>query len=177
VQPIADDVLHFGVRFWTPDTTTWDRSPDGAETPALVAWDSTRGLLPSGDPDFPYGRGPDSLLVGSDDMWPRLMRLTLVLDEQGSERGAATLAEGISETTRRLALSSTTALRDEQRPDHVLVDGEWMIVRSLEGRVLEVERGARGTLAVTHEAGATVRTGKAFERVLELSVAREVFGR
>jgi prepilin-type N-terminal cleavage/methylation domain-containing protein len=176
--PLADGVLHLGVDCWAPDTAGWDADPQTEGPPALSAWDSTRGLYAKADPGFPYGRGEASLLDGSDDMLPSMVRLTLVLDErEGGGAGAGRLAEAMSREARRLTLASTGFLRDQESPDHVLVDQEWMAVVGRDGRVVTVERAARGTAVASHEAGAPVRTGRAFQRVVRLPAAREDWNR
>jgi hypothetical protein len=168
---IADQVLYFRVEFWGPQTTAWESTPGGQ--PALTAWDSTRGLLPPGDPGFPYGVGEASLLDGSDDMFPGLLRLTLVLDRDEGGATSGVLDEPITAESRKVLLTGTTFLRNQDKPDHVLIDGEWMAVTAMAGRELTVERGARGTLPATHDAGARVRVGKRFERIVELPAARQ----
>jgi prepilin-type N-terminal cleavage/methylation domain-containing protein len=175
--PLADGVLHLGVACWAPHTTAWDEDPGTAGSSgaaALGAWDSTRGLFPPTDTAFPYGKGPASLLDGSDDMLPRLVRITLVLDErEGGGAGGGRLADTLTKEARQLTLVSVGFLRDQESPDHVLVGQEWMRVVGREGRVLTVERGSRGTPATPHESGTSVRAGRAFERVVRLPAARE----
>jgi prepilin-type N-terminal cleavage/methylation domain-containing protein len=172
--PLADGVLHMGVACWGPVTTHWDADPGEQGAAALTAWDSTRALFPPDDPGFPHGRGPASLLDGSDDMLPRMVRLTLVLDErEGGGAGSGRLAESMTKEARQLTLASLGFLRDQEAPDHVLVDMEWMAVLSRNGSTMTVERAARGTGAASHAAGAPVRTGRAFERVVRLPAARE----
>lgn len=170
---LADQVLYFGIDFWAPGTTHWDQAPDAMGRSSRPMWDSTRGLIPSDDPGFPFGRGPESLLDGSDDMFPVRVRLTLVLDEAAGPAAGGTLAEPVGPETQRIELASTGFLREQAAPDAVLVDGEWMRVTGMDGRALRVERGIRGTQAVGHQDGARVRAGTTFERVLELPAARE----
>jgi len=170
---LADQVLYFGVSLWAPGTTQWDGPADASSSVAPVVWDSTRGLLPPGDPGFPFGRGPASLLDGSDDLFPRRVRLTLVLDDSAGDAAGGALAAPVSAEAKRVELSSLTFLRDQAAPDHVLVEGEWMRVTGIDGRALSVERGVRGTTAVPHADGARVRVGTAFDRVVELPAGRE----
>jgi prepilin-type N-terminal cleavage/methylation domain-containing protein len=166
---VADDVLWFGVDFWGPGTSAWT-----AEGGAFTAWDSTRGLLPPGDPDFPFGAGPASHADASDDVWPRLVRLTLVLDRAQGATTAGSLSEPVGPDALRLRLASADLLRDEEPPDHLLVEGEWVAVVSVDGRDVQVRRGARGTLPATHGEGARVRAGRTFRRVLEVPAGREL---
>lgn len=167
--PVAEDVLWFGCEFWGPATADW--GPDGG---ALTAWDSTRGVLAPGDPEFPYGAGPDSLERPHDDAWPRLLRLTLVLDRAAGATASGTLAAGVSADERRLRLAGASFLRDEEPPDHLLVEDEWVAVAAIEGDEVRVTRGARGSVAASHPDGARVRAGRTFRRVLRLAAGREL---
>ena len=172
---LADQVLYLGVACWGPGTTEWDAPRNSADTGALWTWDSTRGLVPPGDAAFPYGVGPASLLDGRDDVFPRRVRLTLVLDDSAGDTAGGALAEPVTSESTRIELASTTFLREQGAPDAVLVEGEWMRVKARDGRVLTVERGARGTTAAPHADGATVRAGLTFERVVELPAVREMW--
>ena len=167
--PAADDVLYFGVEFWGPGTTAW--GPDGR---CYTAWDSTRGIIPPADEGFPFGVGPASRADSSDDIWPRLVRLTLVLDRAGGATGSGTLSEAAGAEAKAITVADASFLRDEEAPDHVLIDDEWLAVSSIDGRTLQVQRGARGTVAAVHGERARVRTGRTFRRVLALSAGREL---
>lgn len=170
---VADQVLYFGVKMWGPDTTAWDASGDPDQIVALDRWDSTRGLVPPGDPTFPYGVGEESLWNGADDMFPRLVRITLVLDRRQGATSSGRLAESISADARRLSLESSTFLRSAESPDHVLVGSEWMAVTSIESGALIVQRGVRGSVATPHLAGDRVSVGRRFERIVALPAFRE----
>ena len=74
--PAADDVPL--LRRGSSGARARRRGP--SEDGALTAWDSTRGLHPARRPGLPFGVGPASWSDPSDDIWPRLVRLTLVLD-------------------------------------------------------------------------------------------------
>ncbi len=166
---VAEDVLFFGCEFWGPATSAW--GPAGG---ALAAWDSTRGLLAPDDPDFPFGAGAASLDRPHDDVWPRLVRLTLVLDRVRGATASGTLAAGVSGDERRLRLAGAAFLRDEEPPDHLLVEDEWVAVTAIEGDEVRVTRGARGSVATSHADGVRVRAGRTFRRVLRLSAGREL---
>lgn len=165
---VIDDVLWFGVEFWGPGTTAW-----GREGGALSCWDSTRGVLEPDDPEFPFGVA-GSLADGSDDIWPRLLRITLVLDRSQGATTAGRLVDGVSADGRRVKLAGAALLHDEERPDHLLVEDEWMAVQAVEGDEVAVQRGVRGTTATPHAEGAVVRAGRSFRRVIELPAGREL---
>jgi len=151
-------------------------SPPGAVvdddgTVALTSWDSTRGLLGHA---FPHHRGEESVLDGRDDMIPRYLRLTLILDARLPQ---TELTEDLSPSSKRLAVRGTSFLNDEAAPDHVLVDQEWMALAAIQDGELLVERGARGSLVVEHREGAAVRVGRSFTLTLALPTARENYNR
>ncbi|MDG2148210.1 MAG: prepilin-type N-terminal cleavage/methylation domain-containing protein [Planctomycetota bacterium] len=173
---LAEGVLYFELAGWTPGTTMWD-ALDSDDRAASVVWDSTRALVPPGDEAFPYGRHADSLLDGRDDLFPPLVRITLVLDPfQGRGAGApGRLASAVSADAAQIELRSTTWRGDDQAPDMLWIEGEWMKVRSREGRTYSVLRGMRGTQPQPHAVGEVVRVGEAFTRVVRLPVSREDF--
>ncbi len=172
---LADRVLWFGVLCWGADTTCWDRLPtDPADAvPALPVWDSTRGLAPAGTEGFPLAVGPASLLDGSDDVFPQRVRLTLVLERDEGNATTGVLSDELSLTGRTLTLASARILEDEQAPDFVLVDAEWLGVTAADGRNLTVTRGARGTRPAQHSSGTKLRVGRRFDRVVDLPCGRE----
>jgi prepilin-type N-terminal cleavage/methylation domain-containing protein len=175
--PLADRVLHLGVLAWAPASTVWEPLPGADGVPALDTWDSTRGLVPSGDVAFPFGVGPQSLLDGRDDMFPPVLRLELVLDPYAdSGRAPNTLSEPVGDGATRLSLRRSGFGGDDRAPGFVWVEGEWMAVVSVDGKDLVVERGVRGTTPRAHDTGAAVRVGVAFRRVVTLPGAREGLG-
>ena len=173
---LAEGVLYFEVAGWTPGTTVWDAADD-TDTAAAHVWDSTRALLVPAGRGFSYGRHADSLLDGRDDLFPILVRITLVLDPfLGRGAGApGRLATEVSKEVDRIELRSATLTGDERTPDMLWIDGEWMAVRSRDGRAYVVERGVRGTRPQAHAAGAIVRVGETFTRVVRLPASREDF--
>ncbi|MFT7463239.1 MAG: prepilin-type N-terminal cleavage/methylation domain-containing protein [Pseudohongiellaceae bacterium] len=173
---LVDGVLHFAVRCWAPDTTAW-AVPLGAEgASALAVWDSTRGVRAVGDAAFPYGRGPDSLLDGHDDLFPPAVRLELVLaPPSDNDVAPASLTQELSADETRLRLPSGLANSEDRSPNFLWIDGEWLGVLSQEGDMVTVKRGQRGTLAVSHSRGAAMRVGQLFEQVVFLPTARENF--
>ena len=175
---LADRVLYFGVLAWGPRTTVWETSAEQRDgVPALSVWDSTRGLLPPGDADFPFGVGPESLLAGYDDLFPPAVLLELVLDPyDGGVTGPASLAEPVGDQGTRLVLSRSAFGGDDRAPSHVWIEGEWMAVTALNGAQVTVVRGVRGTAARAHEPGVAVRVGQTYRRVVMLPGAREGLG-
>lgn len=170
---LAGRVLSFELRFWGPGTTDWDAGGDGVA--ASRAWDSTRGILPRDDAGFAHGRGAASLLQPSDDVFPALVKVALVLDTSGDDRlGVARLAEEVGSESSTLRLTAARFRGGEQgEGGHLWIDGEWVAVERRDGRELTVRRGQRGSLPMPHAAGAVLRAGRLYERVLAIPAARE----
>jgi len=176
--PLAERVLYMGVRCWGPDTTIWEASEDISGVPALMTWDSTRGLTAVGEQAFPFGRGPDSAGRDFDDMYPPAVLLELVLDPyESAARASAALAEPAGQSATHLLLTRSSLGGDDRQPDHLWIDGEWVRLLELDGRRAKVERGVRGTLAAEHDALTPVRVGQTFRRVVRLPSARENYER
>ncbi|MED5329810.1 MAG: type II secretion system protein [Planctomycetota bacterium] len=171
---VAEGVLFFGVDVWGPETDVWD-IPHGEERgglqPSFPVWDSTRALLGS---SFVYHTDATSLLNRRDDMFPRMVRVRLVLDAQ---LPVGRLSEDVTAASRAFNVSSASFLGDESQPDHLLLGQEWVRVLSVTGRQLTVERGVRGSVAIPHETGEALRLGRTFDRVLRLPTGKENFNR
>jgi hypothetical protein len=79
LEPVAEDVLYFGLAFLDASVSDAAAAPDAGGP--LVVWDSTRGILPSGDgyAGFRHARGPASLDEPDDDVFPDAVRITVIL--------------------------------------------------------------------------------------------------
>jgi len=179
---LADGVLHFQVDCWSPDTTAWDVAEGEPGRAALPMWDSTRGLLPPGDAVFPYGRGPESLFDARDDLFPPLVRITLVLDPflgraDGARNAPGQLAADVGSESDTIRLRSSRLGGDDRRPDWIWVEGEWMELLDMNGTLAKVRRGALHSLSQPHKTGALVRVGHRYQRIVRIPAARENFNR
>ncbi|MBI4563827.1 MAG: prepilin-type N-terminal cleavage/methylation domain-containing protein [Planctomycetes bacterium] len=184
---LDDGVLWIGFRFWTQYTTTWDvsaplrtappvtRQTDSTKAPGCLGvgpalhWDSRRvridrplsRLLADDDPDFVY---------------PEIVQVTLVVESRASDAPPARLAEAVEASDTRLRLYDARDLPDADATalQHVRVDDEWIEYRGKSGGELDVSRrGARGTTAARHEAGAAVRHGETFITDVPIPAFRE----
>mgnify|MGYP001216375304 CR=1 FL=1 len=181
--PVAERVLFFGFRFWTPTTTTWDSVPPlrnrskGDESGPSLLWDSTRALIGEGEAfggdDTYWKRRPGSLEEAWDDVFPRFVEVTIVLLRDDFELGPR-LAADIGSSDHTLTLTAPIELSEDPLERLIFVDREWMGIESVSGRQLEVyNRGVRGTEARSHERGAQVRIGVVFRRVVAIPSFRE----
>jgi hypothetical protein len=176
-RPLADGVLHFDLRFWSPATEAWEPAGGGVRSGGAAGptsyWDSTRALLeaPAEPGGFPWRPAPGSLDDPADDLFPELVEVTLVLAEKEGALGLR-LVRDLSREGDTLELSAPLALPGEERDRFVLVDSEWIRVDGAGGgavlRVPRGGRGARGTAAAPHERGSRVEAGAAFRRVVAM---------
>lgn len=164
---VVDGVLHFGVEL---------EGHDGRWT---TVWDSTRGTLLDevGANRFLLAAGPSSLEHPEDDVFPRRVRLVLVLERDEDAAQRIRLLEPLGKQTQRLRVDSTRAVAAPGRGRGggsvlVKVGGEWMRVLEKGTGWLRVERGVLGSAPSDHPAGASVHLGRRFERTLRLPVAR-----
>jgi hypothetical protein len=135
-------------------------------------WDSTRAL----DKEFPLFRSPESLGDPSDDVFPAWARLEIALvapSTFGFGRGETRLAEPLGADERFLRIEDVEPLLGPGPEERYLkVGGEWM--RYLTSKVkprtgqVPVERGRRGTKAVSHDVGADVYVGLSSSRDVRL---------
>jgi hypothetical protein len=183
-QVIADNVLFFGLKFATPYTSiggaytlstgaanplafNWTaprtlptkKHPQGPFGPEDI-WDSTRGNLSS----FSWYAGPQSRDDGDDDVFPEAIRVTLVVEPHELRTLRTDLTQPVSDMGGVIRVASTRGFPPPGRDDsYVLIDDEWMHYKEMDARSLIIDkRGARDSIAATHERGASVRCGRTF---------------
>ncbi len=170
---IASGLLHFELSFWSQYTKDFDREP-GGEGPELC-WDSARAgwsvEFEERERQFSLDLGDFSLTDATDDVFPRAVRVTLVVARQGQEAQlAADLAPGAVE----LPLRSLRPLGDLPDAGYLKVGSEWVRYTGVRGTTLTgLVRGARHTAARAHSRGTRVRAGKEVSFVLELAHGRD----
>jgi prepilin-type N-terminal cleavage/methylation domain-containing protein len=179
VQPATEGVLFLGFGFWGPTTNTWDYAAKplleprpGEKSGPLIVWDSTRAILdlPPEAGVFGFSRRSTSLNDPSDDIFPAMVEVTLVLREDSGPLGAR-LSENITSSSTSFLLSTPISLREDPRDRFILVEEEWIGVEGIDGRRVTVAaggRGARETKAASHEQGSRVEAGVTFRRVIEI---------
>ena len=186
-RPVTDRILFLGYRFWGPTTNTWDPGfapqseiEPGKKSGALRQWDSTRAVLDleAGAGEFTFRRRPMSLNDPSDDLFPEMVEVVLVLRLGDSPLGAR-LSENVATKTRSFLISHEHSLAEDPRHRYLLLDDEWIAVTDISGRIVSVARdgrGARGTEATNHPQGTPVEFGLTFRRVVEIPGHRSVRG-
>jgi hypothetical protein len=151
---VADNVLAFGVECWDDwdHTTTWYAGSNGPVT----NW----SLL-------------DRINAGKYAL-PRALRLTLIVAAEEPLRAETELTNSVATGDTSVYVDDTDRFPDLGSPSAFLrIDGELIAYGSRFGRTFgSCVRGALGSRAQKHAAGATVLAGEAFQRVIQLPVTR-----
>jgi prepilin-type N-terminal cleavage/methylation domain-containing protein len=171
---LAEGVLYLGFQFWSRDTIAFDAPLDGEGGP-LSNWDSTRALLldKTGANRFLLAKDESSLREITDDIFPRRVRVTMVIDHDADEAYSLTLESELSPTTDRVRVAPLRAIDPNAEHKFIKIGGEWIEWLELRGDELRVKRGARGSRPDSHGVGARVHVGQTFERTIEIPVFRE----
>jgi hypothetical protein len=177
-QPLIRGVLHFGVSFWTPRSTSWDTGygASGADAPSLT-WDSTRGILRGGrnaiSNEFAFARGEESLNDPRDDISPRSLQVTFVFQRTGRENKDAMLMLNVDDSSKKVTVDNS-AFATSASLNYIKLDSEWMAFSGRGDEIFSIAaRGARGTVAASHDRGATVRAGATVIRTIMIPSYRE----
>jgi len=187
---VAHDLMYLGFLFWTPETKRWDIPvSDPSNTGPEDQWDSTRGM--NGFESFRYHvYSADSANYRFDDVFPELIRVTVVVEPRDyratfcqltTDIGPTSTDIGVSNTTkfpaddslaRKLATISPVPTEHEhhyleqlESLQHVRIEDEWIRYSNLGPNSLTIEpggRGARGTIPADHGLGAEVHVGQPF---------------
>ena len=99
---------------------------------------------------------------------PRRVRIELEFERPIDRIRRTRTVEAIDNQTTVLRVDDGRAMPFEQ-DSFVLVDAEWMKVGSIDGGKVVVQRGQRGTTAITHDKGVMVHWG--LRMVTETAVA------
>jgi hypothetical protein len=183
-RPILSGVLFFGVDFWSRRTNTWDSKVRARDGGPLPTWDSTRGILPLGEDLSSFAlskrtgvQDDTSLNDPTDDTFPRKVRVTCVVEELGRNARVGYLNDDLVADAKTFSVSDTRffpAVDTAQR--YVKVDGEWIEVGLPTGGSFPViRRGARGTVAASHSAGAKVHHGRTFVQEYDVAAFRDTY--
>ena len=239
ISPLISGVVFFGVRFWTPHTTSWeedlgkgdpDIEPQDPGGPEEI-WDSTRGLtltertisiLKAGDTgnvnlpaldarpssaekrevgsstlEFYYYKAPtdvvsdynyrppvlesdgyDTYFDPSDDVFPRRVRVTLVITNTRGRPRVAALKEDLNDSEEGMIVVDDSTIFRSDDHKYVKIDQEWIQYTHFGagGSIIIAPggRGARGTVPAAHTAGTDVETGRTFVLTIDLPSYREL---
>jgi len=176
LEPLAEDVLYFGLAFIDPSVGDPAAPPDAGGP--LVVWDSTRGLLPRGDGylGFRHALGPASLDDADDDVFPEAIRVTVILAAPPGRAPQAELASDLQPATPsvRVDVRGGQELRKLGAGMTLMKIGhEWVEAGDCDGSTLAIgRRGLFGTASMAHGPGTPVLHGRRFERIVPLPSPR-----
>jgi len=192
-QRLCGDVLYLGFQFWTQETCTWaDVPPVPARRSAPRGperlWDSTRGRTGALEA-FLFNEGPASLADPSDDVFPELVRVVLILEPSAERARRTVLRTDFLAEDEFLRVGSTRGFPEPPRARdtggrtegvYALVGDEWVEYSVRGDRTLRIapgRRGCRGTRKRDHLKGTEVRVGRTFVAVFRVPAYREDWGR
>ncbi len=128
--------------------------------PSLL-WDSSR-VINEGDVAR-FFLHKSKRLNDPDFSYPEIAQVTLVIESQASEGRGSTLVDGISESDVSIRVTSTRGMPDA--PNFVKIDGEWVEYSEKSMTELKLKRrGARASVAASHNPTARVRFGETYVR-------------
>jgi len=187
LRPVFGGILHLSFEFWTRTTKRSDSGGEAGGTSSREVgpgdgglsptWDSTRGIMPAGAGPgrFYLARGAASLAEPTDDVFPRRVRVTLVLERVGKDAAARELDRSIGEEDKLIPVSDTRFAKDADPASRfVKIGTEWIrwSGRDRDGFVVD-QRGARGTRKQPHAAGDLVHSGVTVIREIDIPSFRE----
>jgi hypothetical protein len=175
-QTLAADVLSLGFDYWSQNTQNWEEPKRGKNTGPEKIWDSTRAISDGPLAQFSLHRGQDSADDLEDDIFPEKVRVTITVDSAMPRCVYAKLVEQVGDTVGgQILVDTTKGFRDGEDQDaYILIDDEWLHYKKKTPTGFEIDqRGARGTACRGHAAGAIVRTGKTFRRIVYIPNWRE----
>jgi hypothetical protein len=177
-EVVATGLLHAEFDLWSQDTRDFVGTP-GNGGPERV-WDSARAglLLDAKDAEerFSLDLGGDSLRDARDDVFPRWIRVTLVVARSANDAAEAVLSDELTPDATTLTLNRTDLLPTDGAANErfVKIGGEWIAFGEAGPRQLSgLRRGQRKTAARSHRAGATVRAGRTVVLYLQVPHGRD----
>jgi len=165
VEEVTGGVLWCDVRLATQTTTLDAARPDGGWalgrdiTSAASSWDAFGLARPNPDLHFWNEPPPGMPQPGVLPLLPRRVRLELEIERERDLARRPRLVDAVEEDEVSLTVNNGDLLRDVIG-GHVLVDGEWLKVKSLSRDTVYFERAQRGTERRRLAAGALVHFGE-----------------
>lgn len=131
-----------------------------------TSWDAWKGERPD-DTRHEWNEAPAGMpKVDGRPLLPRRVRVAIEYEDPAQRRRRTRLSVGVGATD--IALSVDNETRVPASGGFMLLDAEWMRVKSKSGRRVIVERGVRGSAPAAHDAG--VRISHAAQTVREVLV-------
>lgn len=162
-RPVATGLLHVEMAFWSQFTRDWQSTSPGSGPESV--WDSARAGLFLGEKDdarrFALDIGPQAKDDPALHVWPRWIRVTVVVDRGPGAIAPGILAEEVGPASTTLRVRNDRDLPDPEEVQYLKLGGEWIRCTQRDGPILRgVQRGLRGTKAATHAVGTRLRYGR-----------------
>jgi hypothetical protein len=180
-EALAENLLYLGFEFFSGEDDV--AAAVGEESGPSSTWDSTRGILPAGEDSesFRLGRGPSSLEDPDDDVFPRAVRITVVVEAPPEDSYRAVLLQdlGRGDVRGRCRVQGGRFLEALGDGSHLVRLGhEWVEIAASNGQEIQITaRGRLGTTPADHAEGTLVQVGHRFQRTVFLPTYREDLNR
>jgi len=172
-REVTGGVLWLGVQLASQTSIVWDGWSIGADLRDTTAsWDAWGLGRP--DPEVHGWNEPAAGMPAADrlPLLPRRVRLELEFESERDRRRRTRLAEPLDKQDASFEVDNGEALPNRGE-GYVLIDAEWMRVRSVRGDRVTVERGLRGSSPDLHEEGAMVHWGEAVTVEIPIATHRD----
>ena len=170
---VGGGILWFGMLFATQTSSVHDGWRVGPELDCTAtSWDAwarsrpEKGAHPWNEPGAGMPRIKNRPLL------PRRVRIELELERPSDRARRTALAAPVEVGDAGILVDDGERIPREE-DSFVLVDSEWMRVRSIDGRTVAVDRGQRGTRTAMHAAGSRVHYGLRIVREVPIATYRE----
>jgi len=172
LDELTDGVLWFQVLLATQTSAVNDGwTLGGGLEDAATSWDAWRSARPD-ETRHEWNEPPSGMpRVGEEALLPRRVRVAIEFEDPTQRKRRTRLSSDIAAT--EVAVTVDDETRVPKVGGFMRVDAEWMEVKSKSGRRLTVKRGARGTEAEPHDAGARISHGETVVREIIVTTYRE----
>ena len=172
LDELTGGILWFQVLFATQTSAVNDGwTLGGGLESASTSWDAWRSERPD-ETRHEWNEAPSGMpRVGDKALLPRRVRIAMEFEDPTQRLRRTRLSADIAAT--EVAFSVDDETRVPKVGAFMRIDAEWMEVKSKSGRRLTVKRGARGTEAEPHDAGARISHGGTVVREVIVPTYRE----
>ena len=172
-EEVGGGVLWMGVLFATQTSNVHDGWKLGPDLDcAATSWDAWARSRPDKDAHPWNEPGAGMPRIKNRPLLPRRVRLELELERPSDRVRRTSLTAPVEIGDPAIQVDDGERIPREEGA-FVLVDAEWMRVRSIDGRNVAVDRGQRGTKTAMHAAGAMVHHGLRIVREVPIATYRE----
>lgn len=168
MREVTGGVLWMGLQFATQTSIVWDDWEVGSElADTSASWDAWNEGRPNADNSLWNEPGAGMPAVEGEALLPRRVRIELEFEGRRERKRRTRLSDSIEKSGSQLLVENGERV-PRKAGSFILVDGEWMEVRSVHGDRVNVRRGVRGTEATSHKSGVLIQWGESV--VIEVPV-------